>query len=466
MRRRAPTSLLRPRAGAAALLVVGLALAVPPSGIAAEADVPLILHLGAAGGGLPPALQAEVARRLGYDEAELPAAEPFLDVALHGALLWPRDAVAEACPPGRLTFELPPLIDASERALIDLRHDDALGLLSPVVEQLACVADPVDGATLARAVFLLGYARFLGGDRAGAQQAFGMAAVFDPEIAWDNDYPPEVQQTFNNAVLEALRTRAGAVGFSEEFWRRTEVVRVDGHAVPAGGAVLAGLHRITLPTRDPGGVPVAIRFEPGQVVNLWPVEDLVSGLVAGDELGEVAKDALVTALLDRGQQQVIVVEPSSRRMYRFSIETRQLREIQPLKAPPGGDDKPVGNRVARRALPQPTPGATLIIVGTITAITGMSIGLALDKDAREMERLMQLDPDEVGRLSDDYDRTVTGMTISFVVAGFGGASIGIGIPVAIQWAKDRGATQAALTFTADLQRGVPARTTLAFCGRW
>jgi hypothetical protein len=466
MRRGVPTSHFPTRDGAAVLLAVVLAFAIPPVGFAAEAEAPLILHLGAAGGGLTPAMRVEVAQRLGYAEAELPAAEPFLDVALQGALLWPRNAAAQACLPGTPTFPLPPVIEAAERALVDLRHGDALGLLSPVVERLACVEDPVDGATLARAVFLLGYARFLGGDRTGAEQAFGMAAVLDPDIAWDNDYPPEVQQTFNNAVLEALRARAGSVGFSEEFWRRTEEVRIDGRAVAANGVVGAGLHRLTLPSRDQAGVPVAIRFEPEQVVYLWPVEDLVSGLVAGDELGEVAKDALVAALVDRGREQAIVVEPSSRRMYRFGTETRQLREIQPLKTPPGGDSKPVGSRVARRALPQPTPGATLIIVGTITAIVGMSIGLALEKDAREMERLMELDPDEVGRLSDDYDRTVTGMTISFVAAGFGGASIGIGIPVAIEWAKDRGATQAALTVTTDVHRGALARTSLAFSARW
>jgi hypothetical protein len=293
-----------------------------------------------------------------------------------------------------------------------------------------------------------------------------MAAVFDPEIAWDNDYPPEVQQTFNNAVLEALRVRDGGVGFSDEFWRRAEEVRVDGRAVDDDGAVRAGLHRVTLPSRDSVGVPVSILFAPEQVVHLWPVEDLVVGLVAGDELGEVAKDALVDALVARGRDQAVVVEPATRRMYRFTTATRQMREIQPLKTAPGGDDKPVGTRVAKRTLPPPTPGATLIVAGTITTIIGMSIGVALDQSAQEMERLMQLDPDEVGRLSDDYDRTVAGMTISFIAAGFGGAAIGIGIPVAIETAKGNGASQAALVFSAEWRRGAPGRTTVVFRGRW
>ncbi len=455
----------RLRRVAALVVAISLAAVSPPRGARADGG-PLILHLGASGGGLPPALRQEVADRLGLPAEELSPPRPFVDYVFEGALLWPTDAAAAPCPTDAASADLEERIAAAEEDLAELAFGDAAAGLAVVTEAPACLAAPVTGPRLARAAFLLGYARFMAGDREGSADAFWIAAQLDPTVEWDNTYPPEVQQTFNNAVLDALRTPAAHIAYSEEFWKRRDDVRLDGAVVPESGEVRPGLHLVTLPSRNPGGVAAGVELPAGGTVHLWPVEDLIVGLLEGDALGEPALAALVAALDRHGLPDAYVVEPGTRRMFRFHAASRQLRELPTLRPQPIDGDRPAVQRRPLPQLPPPSLGGTLIVAGGAATVVGLALGIALREEALDIYNQVSRDPDMKGRYRDDFYRAKGGMTAGFVIAGLGGVSVGVGIPVTVrQHQRQRDAT-AALRWSVQRAPDGTTRSTLCLTGRW
>ncbi len=443
---------LRGRGAALAALCALVMSATPFGARAQDPSGPLIFYVGS---GDEQARQAgaAVAHRLGYSEDEVGRTEPLMGYVFGDADLWPRGGEAARCPESLGDVDLLARIAEAEDALDLVEYSRAINALGPLTDALACITHPVDAGQLSRAAMLLGYARFQSGDRDGADAAFAMAAVFDPDVKWDETYPPDAQQVFNSAVLDALRAKDALVWPAFGAAEEAVDILVDGGTVPEDGTLRPGLHQIAVKTRSDGQLRLAVRFVAGETVHLGPTRELIDSFLEGEEGGEAAGEALVAALARTGDAEAYIVDPAFGRIFRFYASSREVRLIPGAGGDPGTALKPGGTTtdqgtpVARpvtgetpKRKSRANPGPVLVIAGGVTGIVGLSVGLAqrakvlgiIDEyvatdNARKREELQA-----------EYDRAAQGARAGFVVAGVGAVTAAVGIPVWIASGKKTG----------------------------
>ncbi|MDP7114039.1 MAG: hypothetical protein QGH45_18860 [Myxococcota bacterium] len=423
---------------------LGLAAAslLPASADAEPQLGPLVLYVGA---GPEQGEQARnaVARRLGYSENEVTRTEPLMEYVFGDADLWPRGGQPALCPAGVGDVELIARIAEAEDALDLLEYSRAINALGPLSEALACITHPVEAGQLSRAAMLLGYARFLAGEREGAETAFSMAAVFDPDVNWDVTYPPDAQQVFNSAVLSALRAQDAliwpAFGSAEE----AKDILVDGSPVSDDGSLRPGLHQITVKTRAEGQLRLAVTFVAGETVHLGPTRELLESFLAGGDDSTAAGDALVAALARTDDDDAYIVDPAFGRIYRFTAGNREVREIPGTSADagtkPGGEETERGTRVSkprtdaagRSTKKKANPGPVLVIAGGVTGAVGLAVGLSQRAEVlRVIDDYVATDKEQKREeLRDSYNRAANGARAGYVIAAIGGVTAAVGIPV-------------------------------------
>ncbi len=446
----------RRRSGAAIWAGLILALAMAPAADvgAGELQGPLVLYVGA-GAEQGEQARTAVARRLGYSESEVTRTEPLMAYVFGDADLWPRGGEAALCPESVGDVDLVGRIAEAEDALDLLEYSRATNALAPLTDALACVSHPVDPGQLSRAAMLLGYARFLAGDREGAEDAFAMAAVFDPDVNWDETYPPDAQQVFNSAVLNALRAQNAliwpAFGAAEE----AKDILVDGNPVSDDGSLRPGLHQVTIKTRSDGQLNLAVRFVAGETVHLGPTRELLESFLADSDEGSSAGDALVAALAATGDAEAYIVDPAFGRIYRFTAGNREVREIPGTTADggskPGGEQTERGTRVsrpgggdtepvARKKDKKGNPGPVLVIAGGVTGAIGLAVGLSQRAEVlRVIDEYVATDKERRREeLSAQYYQAAKGARAGYVIAAVGGVTAAVGIPVWIASGKKTG----------------------------
>ena len=445
--------------GWGAALVVAFVVGTLGAPVVARAQSagPLVLFVGS-GDENADLARAAVARRLGYTDEDVSRTEPLMGYVFGDADLWPRVADVALCPDDVGDVELIARIAEAEDALDLLEYSRAINALGPLSEALACITHPVDAIQLSRAAMLLGYASFQAGDRDGANAAFAMAAVFDPDVDWDETYPPEAQQVFNSAVLDALRARDAQVWPAFGAAEEAKDILVDGGTVPEDGALRPGLHQVAVKTRTGGQLRLAVRFVEGETVNIGPTRELFESFLAGDEGGAPAGDALVAALARTGDSEAYIVEPAFGRIYRFYAASREVREIPGAGVDAGTSTKPTGevtdrgNRVAnpgaggstkgtkgtkKSAKKRLNPGSVIFVAGGVTAGVGLGIGLA--NYVELVDIVDQFENTNNQRKKDElrvqYDKAVKGAQAGYIIAGVGGVTAAVGIPVWIAAGK-------------------------------
>ena len=103
----------------------------------------------------------------------------------------PRDAAA-----------IEALVADAEGALAYVEDDRALSLLGQAASALTCLSEPLAPPLAARIYYLRGVALVSLGDRPGAWGALQQAVVFDPDLVWDEDFPPDGEPTLAAARAE------------------------------------------------------------------------------------------------------------------------------------------------------------------------------------------------------------------------------------------------------------------------
>ena len=459
----------------AVILGLGLAPAISTPGIAtADGDAgPLILYMG---NGPEQGAQAgmAVANRLGYAEIEISRTEPLMAHVFGDADLWPRSGAIQLCPDDASDVNLIDRIAEAEDALDLLEYSRAINALSPLVDALACLALPLDPSLLSRAAMLLGYARFQAGERDGAREAFAMAAVFHPDVDWDETYPPDAQQVFNSAVLDSLRAQDAhlwpAFGAAEE----AQDILVDGGSVPEEGVLRPGLHQLAIKTRSDAPLRMAAEFVPGETIRLAPARELLDAFIAGTGPPEDSAgvgDALVAALARSGDADAYIVEPAFGRIYRFYASSREVREIPGAGSEAVAGNKPTGSTGPQgRVVADPrkkstkkraNPGPVLVIAGGVTGIVGLSVGLAQRAEILDVIERYQATDDETEReqLRADYQDVANRTRAGYIIAGIGAATAAVGIPVWVVSAKKSGNAYLFL-------QGGPDGGSISFAGSW
>jgi len=358
---------------------------------------------------------------LGFTRSQANRARSLAEYAFDDAELWTREAPARICPAGKRTLSLQTMIQTAEQAIAGWEYEAADQALSPLLDDLECLGEPLDGPTLAKAALLLGYARFESGDEAGARVAFEIAAGFHPVVEWDERFPPDAGRIFEESVEAALYAEESRLQVLDAYRVHPEI-RIDGGPFPGDGAVTPGLHRITVRRGEDEEITLAVQLEPGQTASLVPVADLIGAFLDGDAASESAAEALAAALDWTGAAEAYIGAPLLDRVYRFRADSRVLHEVP---GPPEGGEVAVVTQPSPPSSPAPTvhpavapikrqqvAGAIVLGVGAATTAAGLiTHGTAYNSGLEATDRVRY-----------EWARDTN-------VAGFAVGMVGIGVAV-------------------------------------
>jgi hypothetical protein len=129
----------------------------------------------------------------------------------------------------------------AEAAIAYMKWDEAATLLDALLAAEACLASPADGATGSRTHYLRALVAVHDEDKPLAWTEFQVAATLDPELVWDESFPPVGRPVFDAALAELDAAEPlELVVVAEQAW-------VDGREVEAGvHALRPGPHLLQL----------------------------------------------------------------------------------------------------------------------------------------------------------------------------------------------------------------------------
>ena len=399
----------------------------------------------------------ELAERLGISTDTVSAAVPASAFAFDSATLWPSTGEAAACVQGEAKLDLAKVVAAGQEAIDSVDYAGAVLVLSVIEDKLACLAPPVDGPALARASYLLGYANYQAGNVEAASSAFAQAAAFDSEVDWDDNFAPDGQQTFNRAVLEALRAAPAEVRFS--IPDGPGVIEVDGAGVSPGAAITGGQHHLRVPTPGGGLTSMAVRVTAGEAVELVPVQAVTGRWFGPPADARESVGMLAAPLAVTGADELYVIDPASKRIILVRPADGQVLEVA---------DAPLARRglnggASRQRV---SPGVVMAIAGGVAAGAGLVGGLAERGNAMSILDDAVANPDQREQLRADYGATGDRMTAAFVIAGTGAAVLAVGIPLGVHQGRQSSATDASVSLWWSSTNGSTTAGGFRLSGQW
>ncbi len=90
-------------------------------------------------------------------------------------------------------------VKQAEGDLAYAEYPEALISLAPAVAGVACLQTPAGSAEIARVFYLQGMAHLGAGDTEAASAAYSQALLFQPTLAWDDDFEPSGRDVFDAA---------------------------------------------------------------------------------------------------------------------------------------------------------------------------------------------------------------------------------------------------------------------------
>ncbi len=97
-------------------------------------------------------------------------------------------------------------METAEREMAYMRYESAARTLGRAFDDLQCLGDPIDPNLAGRLFYLRGLVAHRSGFEEQARRAFSAALVFQPELVWDDAFPPKALDLF-----EAARAAADSV---------------------------------------------------------------------------------------------------------------------------------------------------------------------------------------------------------------------------------------------------------------
>ena len=340
-------------------------------------------------------------------------------------------------PATALTYQS--LVDELYRRNMSL--EDTARVEADIRAAQACLSEPLPPSALARAAFLTANIRFGEGRLDEADAAFREVFVLDGSFPWDDDYPPEAQVRFAQAMTAVA---AGPRATLEVVAVDAASLWVDGTSRDPGAGPLqvpAGRHVVQMTGVDGVVRAVALELAPDEVglvvdpASLDPgsehFEARIGRVVAAMQAAEVAGRGSAPDYL------VVMAEPEA--IHAWDPDAGTLNAVKlPRKVASA-----LSGAAAAPEKRGPGAGPVLIGAGLGAALlggvlTGVSAGRMDDiteaVEAGEMSYAHPLDPDPTdtqvaNRQTFIEARTGAGIGTGLMIAG--GVTAAIGIPVSI-----------------------------------
>jgi hypothetical protein len=277
---------------------------------------------------------------------------------------------------------------------------------------LACLGEPLNSDTAARLHFLAGFLAAQSENETSARAQFLRALDFDPDLAWDEDLPPDGRQLF-----ESLRD---TVERPISLVMRPEGADalLDGHS--ATDAIRAGLHYVQ------GGEPIVTQtidvVGGGTLVVPSTLGPEVLDWIGGDRQGDLA-DLLGRAFPDHAT--VYVARPDGLWMGVPGNRTWiKLGTYDPSLVATSETEKPTRPKSKGRGLIVAAAGGGLAMLGGLVSGVTYAKGEGQKQDLYETEF-----KDELSHfnMTDPYYRSLRANRAGWVVAGIGVAAAGTGL---------------------------------------
>jgi len=185
-------------------------------------------------------------------------------------------------------------IEAAEKAMAYMEHKKAAEILTGASASTGCLADAVDSEVLARLYYLQGIVAQRSGFDDKASEAFADALVFQPDMSWDDTFPPKAK-----ALFEAAKEAGQGAGVPLVVVPAQDLT-MDG--APVGGSLAPGRHLVQAQGQT-AWLEVFPGTSPTLVLPLGLAEDALSpfdsdaqavlAAVAGDDTVHVVADGAI-----------------------------------------------------------------------------------------------------------------------------------------------------------------------------
>lgn len=336
-----------------------------------------------------------------------------------------RATYCEARPldPGSLDDKLTTI----QHLLDEVRLEEADLLLAQLAEVHACYPLRPGSLALAHESFLAGILAFYRDDAASVRSHFRAALARNPDLPWDDNYPPSAQQWFAEALLEVLREESSTLALDlppgKEVW-------IDGTAQETGNSTITtrpGLHLVHVGTAADGYSSVEVSLESAATATLVTGEALGrpdalsgdAGLVVQLITGEIAGRGLSEAYVVRLPGEVWSVDPHE-------------GALVPMEAPPGVvvtvDDPRKRSKVHPLGPVLMAAGAALAVGGGVMAGLEREQAMALHG---AIEGLTE-DDGSLNSMLTSFERHRSASYAGWGLLAGGGACVAVGIPLTLQ----------------------------------
>lgn len=312
-------------------------------------------------------------------------------------------------------------------SLDELDYPQASTHLEAAWNGTRCANAFLDREELVELPLMLGILAHYQGDKDDAYDWFARALAIDPDLAWDNAYPPDAQQVFNNALAETLRNEAASM-ITVPDRKAVSELRVDGAVVdPLAPQVTfkPGVHLLQWRNADGDVQSLAVAAATDSPMVLLSARQLRNAILAGPSGGDIQPaviDRLAVLASARDAADVIVVGGNV--PYRF------VASSSAMETPRGGRAVSAGSGPTRKKVSPAGP----VLIGAGAATLGAGLAVGLGSYAQGVALYDELDAGQHQGQYDtkaaEYEDLTTGNAVGVVLAGVGGAVLVTGIIVA------------------------------------
>jgi hypothetical protein len=139
------------------------------------------------------------------------------------------------------------LVSHASSSLAYMETDKALEALEHGAAALGCLSEPLATDVAARLFYLQGLAAYQVGDRSAAWAGFYRAHVFEPQLAWDENFSPDGKPIFDLAASQLRKADRVELSLLPPFAKQD--LLIDGHPVAGDGSsvqLVPGAHIVQI----------------------------------------------------------------------------------------------------------------------------------------------------------------------------------------------------------------------------
>jgi len=338
--------------------------------------------------------------------------------------------------------ELDEAVAKIEALILETDYAAAQQKLTTIENRLCAANELLSPAVLARIPFLQGVLLAYDGKTKDARAAFLKAVERQPEMTWDDAFPPLPREAFIEARTEAIKGSRTTLTLSAT--ERPLPLYIDGVEIPAGkNEVLLVGEEHFVQGGDPAALSTAVlQTNAARKLELIGAIRFKAGLAQAptDAEGKLAFGMLVTALVAKGFSEIIVVQEGNLdQVWRWNVigwSWSQVALDTPQAVAKAGKIRTVGGILLGS-------GVALGLAGSIGAVTQWDQGNSLQDGMQSDAGLWDINHEE-------YESHRSNQQAGVALAVTGGVLAAVGIPLLVIGKKQQeaaGPVQASFAVT-------------------